>query len=139
MREPIRILSDLHLAHGVSRIDRAEQFRPIIAGAGTVIFNGDTWQELSAPWREESLRMLSELKAVCESEGVEVVFLPGNHDPGWQGDGYVSLHGGRIVATHGDTFFDSGSPWKREIFHTEDAIAKRWAETPEQKTDCLPA
>jgi hypothetical protein len=42
MSSPIRILSDLHLGHRVSRIASAESLRPLIAGAGTVIFNGDT-------------------------------------------------------------------------------------------------
>ena len=41
---PVRILSDLHLGHRVSRISSVECFRPLIAGAGTVVFTGDTWQ-----------------------------------------------------------------------------------------------
>ena len=51
MNEPVRILSDLHLGHRVSRIERTSALRPLIAGAGTVIFNGDTWQELAEPFR----------------------------------------------------------------------------------------
>ena len=46
--QPVRILSDLHLGHQVSRIARVSALRPLVAGAGTVIFNGDTWQELTA-------------------------------------------------------------------------------------------
>ena len=42
MNEPVRVLSDLHLGHKVSRIDHVSALRPLIAGAGTVIFNGDT-------------------------------------------------------------------------------------------------
>ncbi len=46
--------------------------------------------------------MLEELKSLCREEGAEAVFLPGNHDPGWSGPGWVELAGGRIVVTHGD-------------------------------------
>ena len=37
MNEPIRILSDLHLGHRVSRITSIESLRPLIAGAATVV------------------------------------------------------------------------------------------------------
>ncbi|MCU0753303.1 MAG: hypothetical protein MUC40_09850 [Akkermansiaceae bacterium] len=60
MKQPVRVFSDLHLGHSVSRIGRVSALRPLIAGAGTVIFNGDTWQELAepllragAPWKRE--------------------------------------------------------------------------------------
>ena len=87
MTYPIRILSDLHLGHRVSRIESSESLRPLIAGAGTVIFNGDTWQELARLFFERSAEMLKDLKRICAEEGAEPLFLPGNHDPGWPGTG----------------------------------------------------
>lgn len=130
MREPVRILSDLHLGHGVSRIAQVGQLRPLLAGAGTVVFNGDTWQELSEPWRENARAMVEELRCLCADEGVDTMFLTGNHDPGWGGPGWLTLAGGRIVITHGDAFFPSGSPWKRELFHAREEIARQWLERP---------
>ena len=69
MKEPVRILSDLHLGHKVSRIERVAALRPLIAGAGTVVFNGDTWQELALPFRERSAAMLEELKTALRGGG----------------------------------------------------------------------
>lgn len=126
MTFPVRILSDLHLGHRVSRIESAESLRPLIAGAGTVIFNGDTWQELARVFLERSAAMLEDLKRVCVEEGVEPVFLSGNHDPGWPGPGWVELAGGRILITHGDTFFPGGSPWSREALTRQDKVRALW-------------
>jgi UDP-2,3-diacylglucosamine pyrophosphatase LpxH len=126
MTYPVRILSDLHLGHRVSRIASVESLRPLIAGAGTVLFNGDTWQELADLFREKSAVMLGELKALCAEEGVVAVFLSGNHDPGWAGPGWVELAGGRILVTHGDAFFAEGSPWSREAFARHAQVADLW-------------
>ena len=130
MKEPVRVLSDLHLGHKISRITRVSALRPLIAGAGTVVFNGDTWQELAEPFRERSAAMLEELKALCAGEGAEAVFLAGNHDPGWPGPGWVELADGRIIVTHGDALFYSGSPWKRETLTAGNRVTELWAQHP---------
>lgn len=130
MKEPVRILSDLHLGHKASRIERVETLRPLIAGAGTMVFNGDTWQELIAPWHQHSAAMLEELKALCAEEGAETVFLSGNHDPGWPGPGWLELAGGRIIVTHGDALLYEGSPWKREILRASEHITALWNQYP---------
>lgn len=130
MTPPIRILSDLHLGHKVSRIVDVESLRPLIAGAGTVIFNGDTWQELSKPWRDQSAEMLEDLKALCAGEGAEAVFLSGNHDPGWPGKGWIELAEGRIIVSHGDALLFASSPWKREILLAPERIAELWDQHP---------
>lgn len=128
MNEPVRILSDLHLGHRVSRIEGVASLRPLIAGAGTILFNGDTWQELAAPFRECSRRMLDELTALCREEGAEPVFLSGNHDPGWPGTGWLELAGGKIVITHGDALFFDGSPWSREAIGRQAKVRELWRE-----------
>jgi predicted phosphodiesterase len=135
MKEPARILSDLHLGHKVSRIAEVSALRPLIAGAGTVVFNGDTWQELAEPFRERGAAMLEELKELCAGEGAEAVFLSGNHDPGWPGRGWVELAGGRIIVTHGDALFFDGSPWKREILVAGRRVMELWDEHPEAGRD----
>lgn len=135
MKEPVRILSDLHLGHKISRIESVSALRPLIAGAGTIIFNGDTWQELALPFRERSEVMLAELKTLCAEEGAEAVFLPGNHDPGWPGPGWLELAGGRIVVTHGDALLYAGSPWKREILQAGERLAELWELHPNAGSD----
>ena len=126
MTAPLRILSDLHLGHKLSRIADVSALRPLITGAGTVIFNGDTWQELAGPFHERSVVMFAELKSLCAEEGAEAVFLSGNHDPGWPGRGWMTLAGGRIVITHGDALFHAGSPWKREILTAQRRVDELW-------------
>jgi len=137
MIEPIRILSDLHLGHKISRIADVNALRPLIAGAGTIIFNGDTWQELARPFRTRSSAMLEELKSLCAAEGAHPVFLPGNHDPSWPGPGWVELADGKIVVTHGDALLAAGSPWKREILVNGQRIEELWQNHPQAGHDVM--
>lgn len=130
MKEPVRIISDLHLGNRLSRIATVEQLRPLVEGAGTMVFNGDTWQELAPVFYEASLEMLVGLRALCAEAGCEAVFLPGNHDPGWDGDGWLELADGRIVVTHGDSLLADGAPWKREILNGGEAVLDAWARHP---------
>lgn len=131
MNEPVRVLSDLHLGHKVSRIRDISALRPLIAGAGTVIFNGDTWQELARQFHGRSSEMLEELRLLCLEEGAEAIFLSGNHDPGWPGPGYIELADGKIVITHGDALLFDGSPWKREILVNGSRVLELWEEYPD--------
>ena len=135
MKEPVRIVSDLHLAHRVSRLTRVSALRPVLAGAGTVVFNGDTWQEMARSVASRSAEMLDELQRLCAEEGCEAVFLSGNHDPGWPGPGWVELAGGRIVVTHGDALLLDGSPWKREVLAGRERVLELWRQHPEAATD----
>jgi predicted phosphodiesterase len=131
----VRILSDLHLGHRVSRIERVETLRPLLEGAGTVIFNGDTWQELARDLKVRSRGMLEELQALCREVGCDAEFLRGNHDPGWPGQGFVELEGGKVVVTHGDGLLHDGSPWKREILKAGERIDAIWAAHPQAETN----
>lgn len=137
MDKPVRILSDLHLGHKVSRITQVSSLRPLIAGTSRVIFNGDTWQELAEPFYARALSMLNELQALCREEGTEAVFLPGNHDPSWTEPGWVELAGGRIIITHGDALFRDGSPWKREIILHQAQVQALWSEHPQAGRNIL--
>jgi hypothetical protein len=135
VKEPIRILSDLHLGHKVSRIRHVSALRPLIAGVSTVILNGDTWQEVENPFRDLSEQMLADFISLCADEGVEPVFLPGNHDPGWPGCGWIELAGGRVIVTHGDALMFDSSPWKREILHSTDKVNELWERHPDASHD----
>lgn len=137
MNQPVRILSDLHLGLKISRIQRVSALRPLIAGAGTIVFNGDTWQELALPFRDRSAAMLDELKSLCADEGAETIFLSGNHDPGWPGPGWLELAGGRVVVTHGDALLAAGSPWKREILIAPQQVEDLWQRHPTAGHDAL--
>ncbi len=134
MRLPVRIFSDLHLGHKASRVTDVEALRSLFRGAGTVVFNGDTWEELAEPWREVSEKMLDGLKRILREEGCEVIFLRGNHDPGWEGEGWMELAEGRIVVTHGDALLRESSPWKREILSGAETVEEIWSGHPDADT-----
>lgn len=134
MKLPLRILSDLHLGHRASRINHAEQLRPLFTGMGTVIFNGDTWEPLAPPWREKSANMLADLKRILAEEGCDVIFLRGNHDPEWDGPACISLAGGKIAITHGDALLRDSSPWKHEVLGAADVVERIWSKHPTAET-----
>ena len=135
MKLPVRIFSDLHLGHKASRISDVEMLRPLFRGAGTVVFNGDTWEELVGRWKESSQAMLVDMRRILAEEGCEAVFLPGNHDPGWEGQGWLELAGGRIVITHGDALLRDGAPWKREMLAGRALVDALWRDFPTAQTD----
>ncbi|MGJ8642651.1 MAG: metallophosphoesterase [Luteolibacter sp.] len=135
MRLPVRIFSDLHLGHKASRIEDVEALMPLFEGAGTVVFNGDTWEEIPVAWREKSKEMLEKFRGLLASAGIDVVFLPGNHDPSWDGHGFIELAGGKVVVTHGDALLRDGAPWKREMLVGREIIEGLWRDFPDAETD----
>ena len=113
--EPIRILSDLHLGHPGSKVTDIAQIRPLLEGAKTVIFNGDTYE-----LRKQSLlaitdKFRADLEALIDELGIRAVFLTGNHDPEFSDTHYLDLAGGKIFITHGDLLYDDVSPWSKLI------------------------
>jgi len=130
MNTPVRVFSDLHLGHKVSRLTQVDCLRPLIAGAATAVFNGDTWQELADAFRPAGKRLLERLRQICTEENCEPVFLSGNHDPGWPGPGWVDLAEGRIIITHGDALLFGASPWKREILENPGTVEEIWHAHP---------
>lgn len=135
MKLPVRIFSDLHLGHKASTVHNVESLRALFTGIGTLIFNGDTWEELAEPWRVRSGAMLDELKAIAAEEGCDLIFIKGNHDPNFASVNYIELAGGRIVVTHGDALLRYSSPWKREILADQQSAENIWEEFPDAEWD----
>ena len=119
---PVRVLSDLHLMHGASRIDRVEALRPLLEGAGNVVFNGDTCELVYSGWKEGSENMRDELVAMCRELGVTPWFIAGNHDPWISEWGWLTAEGGRVFITHGDLVLRNPSPWSRECLKRKKEI-----------------
>lgn len=111
----IRIFSDLHLGHPGCRIDSVEQLRPLLDGAGRVIFNGDTYEQRHRRLVENGTRLFGELNSLLEELGVDATYLTGNHDPGITENHALDLAGGRVFVSHGDTLFRHLSPWSPKI------------------------
>lgn len=113
-KRPIRILSDLHLAHPGSLVKDVRQLEPLLEEASKVVFNGDT-AELRLEWvKGKAEGALGELREFCRAGGVEPVFINGNHDPDISEHHHVELMGGRMLVTHGHGLFPSIAPWGRD-------------------------
>ena len=129
MKEPILILSDLHLGHKASVLDDVSMLEPLLEGIGTLLLNGDTWQELAKEFREDGKKLLDALQRACCAHQVDLVLLPGNHDPNSGAVGYATLAEGRIVVTHGDCVYPEGAPWSRMAIKKEAEWQALWAAT----------
>ena len=90
---------------------------------GTLVLNGDTWQELAHEFYDDSLRLWQELQALCQRREIEIIALPGNHDPGCRDRDSLTLAGGKIVIMHGDTVFAEVAPWSRMAMQKEKELA----------------
>ncbi len=109
--EPVRVVSDLHLGHPGSRIAAAAELRPLLEGAGTVLFNGDTREMLAKNYLSKGEALFAELRSLIEELGVEAHFMRGNHDPDISDVHHIDLHGRDVLITHGDVLFPEISPW----------------------------
>lgn len=114
LREPIRIFSDVHLGHPSSLARTPEDLAPLLEGAGTAVFNGDTVETVAREDRAEAEGHLELLRAFCAARGVGAVFLNGNHDPEVSAANHLDLAGGAVLVTHGDALFEDLSPWSRD-------------------------
>ncbi len=109
--EPILILSDLHVRHPLSLIHRLEALAPLMEGAGTVIFNGDSTEQRFRTQRVDGWDDQERLAGFVRGMGADPVFVTGNHDPFASQAHHVELAGGLILVTHGDGLFESVTPW----------------------------
>jgi predicted phosphodiesterase len=119
MKEPVLILSDLHLGHSGSVIRDVAELVPLLQDARTLILNGDTWQELDLDFQAEGRVMWEQWQNICREREIELVVLPGNHDPGQGSQDYAELANGQILVMHGDAIFPEVAPWSRTAMRKE--------------------
>ncbi len=110
-----RIISDLHLGHGASRLRDPEMLAPVLDGIDHLVLAGDVWQQRKVgPGQKEAARLFEKLLKMAASRGVTVEVLRGNHDP--EGGAAVAWLAERsVLVTHGDAVYDDATPWSREI------------------------
>jgi UDP-2,3-diacylglucosamine pyrophosphatase LpxH len=114
IEEPIRIISDLHLGLSASSLEKALQLAPLLTGAASVVFNGDTVETRFPADRDKSAVLLAEIAATCRAAGVQPVFINGNHDPVLSPLNHADLCDGAVLVTHGDLLFHDISPWVKK-------------------------
>jgi predicted phosphodiesterase len=130
---PIRILSDLHIGHPLSRIRKVAQLRPLFEGAGTVVLNGDSVEPFLKPDREAARQKLNELTRLIRACGAEPVVLSGNHDPEESPLAHLDLLDGLVHVTHGDVLFEEIAPWATDSDRLEELRHEAMAE----RTDAI--
>lgn len=112
--EPVAVLSDLHLGHPATRFDKVDALRPLLAGARTAIFNGDTFEQLNRSRRRHATKLLHDLYDLCDREEIRPIIVTGNHDPRASTAQYLDLFDGQVFATHGDVLHPGIAPWSKE-------------------------
>jgi len=128
LREPVRIVSDLHLGHPATRFESAEDLRFLLDGVATLVINGDACEQRCRAWREEGEEMLAVFQQMAAEAGVELIALRGNHDPWVSGLDWLDLADGAVVVTHGDALFRHLSPWSPKVMKLRDEMDAVWKE-----------
>ena len=113
-REPLRIISDLHLGHPASFLAHPADIAPLLRGVGTLVFNGDSAEMRFLEDRQTGMASIEKLRELCGSHGVEAQFINGNHDPTACSASHLDLGNGAVLVTHGDMLFHDISPWSIE-------------------------
>ena len=129
----VRIFSDLHLGHSGCLISEVRQFAPLLEGATTAIFNGDTIEERCPNFRAKGLEMLSELNDLCDELGVRPVYLSGNHDPETWRLTWADLCNSQVFVMHGHALIKYISPWGRGAGGASRRIDSLWGEFEKRK------
>ena len=124
IKEPVRIISDLHLGHSSCSFENPAALAPLFRGVASVIFNGDSVETNIVARRKEGARNAEALQQECLKAGAQPWLINGNHDPEISGMDHADLADGAVLVTHGDLLFHDISPWsKRSIMmgraHTE--------------------
>ena len=129
----LRILSDLHVNDGLSRIHRLEQLDPLLEGPDALLINGDSCDTQGDHGRETAQALTAHLR----SRAPNVTFLTGNHDPDISSQHEALLQAGRVWVTHGDVFFPDATPWSRLRPELRRRIAAAERETDPRTRDSL--
>ena len=111
---PVVVLSDLHLGHGATRLTDPAMLTPVLDGSARVLFNGDTFEQLSLRYRTGALDRLGGLLDLCRRLGTHPTLVTGNHDPYASSCDHLDLCDGRVFVTHGDALHPGVAPWSHD-------------------------
>lgn len=127
----IRIVSDVHYADRSSRVRALGQLRPLLEGASSFVFNGDTLDTRPDHIPQRTADRRREVLDFFASAGTPVTFLTGNHDPDLSRQHALEFEAGRILVTHGDVLFDNIVPWAKDAAAIRDKVLAALAALPE--------
>jgi predicted phosphodiesterase len=130
----IRIVSDVHYADRGSRVRSLDQLRPLLAGATSFVFNGDTLDTRRGKHPARTAQMRAEVLEYFGSAATPVTFLTGNHDPDLSGQHSLEFASGKVLVTHGDVLFENVVPWSKDAAVIRQKIIAALAAAPEDGT-----
>jgi predicted phosphodiesterase len=107
----IVIVSDLHLGRRRHAAKSAESLRSLWDGADRLIVNGDVAEVHHPQHWSDAARETLHLFDLCETDGVELTLISGNHDPFITDRRHLLLGDGEIFITHGDVMHPAVAPW----------------------------
>ena len=107
----IVIISDTHMGRPNAPVASPDQLRPLWRDASRLIVNGDLAEINDVRYRANAARQVCRLQDLCDSDGVDLTLISGNHDPLLTDQRFVTLMDGQLYATHGDVLHPSISPW----------------------------
>jgi predicted phosphodiesterase len=133
----IRIVSDVHYADRASRVRSLGQLSPLLEGATSFVFNGDTLDTRPNRQAQRTEEVQRQLLEFFGRSGTPVTFLTGNHDPEISRLHAVEFAGGQVLVTHGDVLFDNIVPWSKDAAAIRQKIIVALALMPEETSGRL--
>ncbi len=114
LKYPLAVFSDLHLGHPGSNVIPPKRMVELVGNAKTVVINGDAFEHLSCKRNHFAIEQMTALYQEFDRHGIRTILITGNHDTRSSTLTCLSLLGGRIIVTHGDSLHPQLAPWSRE-------------------------
>ena len=138
MAEPlIRVVSDVHFADRASRVRALSELAPLLEGADSFVFNGDTLDTRPGPDNARTQSLRAQVLGFFAKSARDVTFLTGNHDPDLSGKHLLDAAQGRVLVTHGDILFDAIVPWSSESSRIRGRVIAALASLPADRAERL--
>jgi predicted phosphodiesterase len=131
----IRIVSDVHFGDRGSRVRSLDQLSPLLDGATSLVFNGDTLDTRPGKHAGRTAQMRADVLGYFSAARAPVTFLTGNHDPDLSQDHSLEFAGGKVLITHGDVLFESIVPWSRDAGMIRSRIITALASVSEEEAE----
>jgi predicted phosphodiesterase len=131
----IRVVSDVHFADRASRVRALAELSPLLEGADSFVFNGDTLDTRPGPDDARTRALREEVLGFFGRAAPRVTFLTGNHDPDLSDRHLLDAADGRVFLTHGDVLFDTIVPWSSESGRIRGRIIAAMASLPDDGLD----
>lgn len=133
--EVTRIISDLHFGDPASRVRSLDGLQPLLAGAGRVVFNGDSVETRQNPAASRTAAVREEFAEFTRRTVPGCTIITGNHDPEISTVHHLELLGGLVFITHGEVLFEELVPWSRELPEIREFYRQELAAIPSSATD----